>query len=158
MGIAILMSIIFVVINIIGLYKGTIWADKIREMKILSEEFLYDDISEKEFEKGMLAKFTPIFIGGTFFFIAEISFLLAMINEEGMLLPTAAMLVIVVIAIFHSLFKKKDLKAPKNGTTDAWRKLAKDTLKAKTRTVRGMVMKSLHLVYYAYVLLVLLGL
>lgn len=158
MGIAILLSIVFVVIYIISLYKGNLWIDRIKEMKLVSEEYLYDEMSDKEFEKKIIGAFLPIFVGGIFLFITEVSFLLAMINEEGMLLPTTAILALIVVSVASGLSKNKSVKKPKGGTTDAFRKLAKDTLKMKERTLKGMVIKFICLVYYAYVLMVLLGL
>jgi hypothetical protein len=158
MGIAILLSIVFVVINIIGLYKGTIFVDRIREMKMFSEEYLYDEMSDKEYEKKILGAFLPIFIGGVLLFITELSFLLAMINEKEMLLPTAAMLALIVVSFTNGLMKSKRNKKTQAGTTEAFRQLAKNTLKMKERTLKGTVLKFVCLAYYAYVLLVLLGL
>jgi hypothetical protein len=158
MGFAILLSIIFVVIYIIGLYKGSIFVDKVREMKMVSEEYLFDEMSDKEFEKKILGAFFPIFIGGLILFITEVSFLLAMINEKGMLLPTAAMLALIVVSFANGMMKSKKTKQSKGGTTEAFRELAKKAMKMKERTTKGMIIKFLCLVYYSYVLLVLLGL
>jgi hypothetical protein len=158
MGFAILLSIIFVVIYIIGIYKGSIFVEKIRDMKMISEEYLFDEMSDKEFEKKILGAFFPIFIGGLILFITEVSFLLAMINEKGMLLPTAAMLALIVVSFTNGLMKSKKTKQSQGGKTQALRELAKKTLKMKERTTKGMIIKFLCFLYYAYVLLVLLGL
>jgi hypothetical protein len=155
MGFAIFLTLIFVVFSIVGLFKGTVFRGKLDELKVISEAYLYKEMSDKEYEKSVFEKFMPIFVGSIFLFIIEMSLLLALINEEGLLYPTTAMLALAVVSISNSLFKKK---ASKQEPIEKWRQMAKGFIKLKYFTIKGTLSRLFSLSYYSYVLWLLLGL
>lgn len=161
----IFLALVFIVVAIISIIRGTVFKGSINKIKSLAQDFHdnYYDRENEVYAKNVLIAAIPMVFGSVFLVILELLFYISVVNIVQLTIPTILMMLLLILSFTYGALKmnKNNVKITSGSVLDkikTEKNAAKRLMNMKTRTTTNTVLKFISLAYFVFALLVLISL